>query len=140
MVWIDTHTIVAHVVDLFLARNESILVGKSNNVNGYGLTVKTHTEVSTTSTISRMGASPDMTWTWHTIDLESHVDDRDVGRDFLPNISSSAHGSELSQDHTLTFEHTSRLAASVDLGHGVEVSELENSRSPFLISTPSGRM
>lgn len=94
MVLIDTQAVVAHVVDLLLARNESILVGESNNVNGYSLTVKRHPGVSTSTTISRMGTSPDMTWTWHTIDLESHVDNRDIGRDFLPNISSSAHGLE----------------------------------------------
>ena len=124
MVLVDTQAVVAHVVDLLLARNESVLVGECDYVNSHSLSVKRHSGVSTPSAISGMGASPDVTRTGHAIDLESHVDNRDVGRDLLPDVSPSAHGSELSQDHTLTFEHTSRLAASVDLGHGVEVARI----------------
>lgn len=124
MVLVDTQADVTHVVDLFLARNESVLVGECNYVNSYSLSVKRHSGVSTPSAISGMGASPDVTRTGHAIDLESHVDNRDIGRDLLSDVSPSAHGSELSQDHTLTFECTSRLVASVDFGHDVEVARI----------------
>ncbi len=96
MVFVDTQADVAHVVDLLLTRNESVFVGECDYVNSYSLSVKRHSGVSTPSAISGMGSSPDVTRTGYTIDLESHVDNRDVGRDLLPNISPSAHGSELS--------------------------------------------
>lgn len=48
MVLVDTQAVVAHVVDLFLARNESVFVGEGNNVNRYGLSVKGHPRVATT--------------------------------------------------------------------------------------------
>ena len=124
MILVDTQAVVAHVVDLFLARNEAVLVSECDYVNSHSLSVKRHSGVSTPSAFSGMGTSPDVTRTGHAIDLESHVDNRDVGGDLPPDVSPSAHGSELSQDHTLALEYTGRLAASVDLGHGVEVPRI----------------
>ena len=101
---VDTQAVVAHVVDLLLARNEAVLVGECDYVNSHSLSVKRHSGVSTPSAISGMGASPDVTRTGHAIDLESHVDNRDVGGNLPPDVSPSAHGLERSHHNTLTFE------------------------------------
>ena len=106
MILIDTQAVVTHVVDLFFPRNESVLVGEGNYVNSHSLSVKRHSWVATTTALTRMGASPDMTWTGYTIDLESHVDNRDVGRNLLPDVISPAHGLQLCDSNTLALERT----------------------------------
>jgi len=93
MVLVDTQAVVAHVVDLFLTRNESVLVGECDYVNSHSLSVKRHSGVSTSSAISGMGASPDVTRAGYFIDLESHVDNQDVRGDFPPDVGASAHQS-----------------------------------------------
>lgn len=95
MVLVDTQAVVAHVVDLLLARNESVLVGECDYVNSHSLSVKRHSGVSTPSAISGMGASPDVTRTGHAIDLESHVNNGNVRQDFLSDVTSSAHDASL---------------------------------------------
>lgn len=48
MLGIYTHALIALVVNLFLAWDETVLVSECDDVNGDGLTVKAHPGVATT--------------------------------------------------------------------------------------------
>jgi hypothetical protein len=49
MLIIHTHALIAHVVNLFLSGDESVLVGEGHNVNCDRLSVKAHPWVATSS-------------------------------------------------------------------------------------------
>ena len=49
MLFIHTHALIAHVVNLFFSGDESVLVGEGHNVNCDRLTIKAHPWVATPS-------------------------------------------------------------------------------------------
>lgn len=61
VLWVDTHAVTAFVIYLLFSWNDTMLVGVHHTVNSHGLTIQTHARVSTSTTISRMRALPNVT-------------------------------------------------------------------------------
>ena len=87
---VDTHAVVALVVNLLLAGNKPMDVGEGDNVNCHCLTVKAHARVAPTPASTRVRATPHMAES-----LISMVFQTDVAQDLGLNLCPSAHGHRL---------------------------------------------
>ena len=91
MVFIYAQSVVALVVDLFLPRDETEVVGINHEMNCNGLTVETHPGIPTTSSFTRMGSGPNMTRAGKILKFETKMDNIHVGLDLGKDLLPSAH-------------------------------------------------
>jgi len=92
MVFVHTQAVVALVVNLFLPRDETEMVGIDHQMNCDGLTIETHPWIPTTSSIPGIRTLPDVTGIWDSFDLETKVNDFHLGSDPSEDVFSAAHG------------------------------------------------
>jgi hypothetical protein len=80
---VPAETLVALVIDLLLGWDVSKEVGIGHDVHGNGDTVEAHPTIATSSTITRGGAGPEVTWGWDAVDDVSRVDDLTATKDLV---------------------------------------------------------
>ena len=91
------------MVNLFLSRNETEMVGINHEMNSNGLTVQAHSWIPTTSSIAGVRTLPDVTGIWDPIDLETKMDDFHLGQDLGDDNLSPAHSQIVSRRSTTIF-------------------------------------
>ena len=91
MVLVHAQSVVALVVNLFLPRDETEVVSINHEMNCNGLTVETHSGIPTTSSLTRMGSSPNMARAGKTLKLETKMDNIHIGFDLGKDLLPTAH-------------------------------------------------
>ena len=79
VILVHTQPVVAPMVNLFLSRNETEMVGINHEMNSNGLTVQAHSWIPTTSSIAGVRTLPDVTRVWDPVNLETKMDDLHLG-------------------------------------------------------------
>ena len=73
VVVVAAQAIATEMIDLLLARDVTVVMGVDDDVHCDCLAIKTHTSIATTSTIARVGTSPDVARGRMAIDLMPQV-------------------------------------------------------------------
>lgn len=128
MVRVDTQSVVAPMVNLFLPWDETVVVGEYHKMDCNGLTVQAHSRVPTTSTITGVWSLPSMAGTWNSIDLKTEMDDFYPVLDLGDDVVSTAHGQVISSVFTFRPRKCFGFLAPVSMAETVQIAKLFRSR------------
>ena len=86
---VAAQAVVALVVDLLFAGDVAVVVGEHHQMYGDSLAIQTHPAITTTSTGTRIGASPEVAGAGFVVEDETGVFDTAAGFDPIKNLISS---------------------------------------------------